>query len=128
MAVFETFKEAIGLIQKVDNIELYRQMLELQTQVFAVIEENHELRGENHALKEQLAQRQDLQFRENCYWTSAGDGPFCSRCYDVDKNLVRLHVREKQVPYCWACKTAAMPRKGREREENRPSAPKSPWV
>lgn len=99
MGILDTLKEAVGLIQKVDNIDLYRRMLELQTQVYSLVEENR-------ALKERLTVREQLTFKGNAYWM--GDsGPFCSRCWDVEWKLVRIHAsRAGIVPSCVNCATS----------------------
>lgn len=72
MGVVDTLKETIGLLQKVDNIDLYRRMLDLQTQVMALVEENQ-------TLKQRLATRDELTFDANAYWRGE-EGPFCSAC------------------------------------------------
>lgn len=109
MGIIDTLKETVGLIQKVDNIDLYRRMVELQTEVYSVIEENR-------ALKEKLATREKLTFRRNCYWIG-DDGPFCSRCWDVDGKLVRLHLKTalRLPPECPSCnRVAREPERGPE--------------
>lgn len=58
MSILDTLKETIGLIQKVDNIDLYRRMMDLQTQVV-------ELAEENRTLKERLTTADALTFRAN---------------------------------------------------------------
>jgi len=95
MSIIDTLKETVGLMQKIDNIDLYRRMLELQTQVMALFEENR-------SLKEQLATRAQLKFKKNAYWMN-DDGPFCSRCWDAESKLVRLHQQEGCVPRCPSC-------------------------
>lgn len=101
MGVVENLKDAVGIIQKIDNIELYKRMLELQSQVFALLEENR-------TLKEQAANREHGEFRDNAYWVK-GDGPYCSSCLDNDGKLIRLHIRTGNVPQCPVCQTWAYP-------------------
>lgn len=100
MGVLDTLKEAVGLIQKVDNIDLYKQMLELQTQVIALFEENR-------TLKDRLATRDQLTFKKNAYWMG-DEGPFCSRCWDAESKLVRLHVQAQTTPRCPSCTRLAV--------------------
>jgi hypothetical protein len=101
MGALETLKETIGLIQKVDNIDLYRRMLDLQTQVHALIDENR-------ALKETLSRREGLTFSKNAYWMGE-DGPFCSPCWDGKATLVRLHLQKGFHPRCPNCGTHRPP-------------------
>jgi hypothetical protein len=99
VGVIETTKEAISLIQKFDNIELMR-MLNLQTQVVALEEENR-------ALKQKLATKERLVFRKNAYWMG-DEGPFCSRCWDTDAKLVRLHRHGEFHPAFPSCSSVAV--------------------
>ena len=39
MGILDTLPETVGLIQRVDNIELYRQLVTLQTQVMTLVDE-----------------------------------------------------------------------------------------
>lgn len=97
MGILDTVKDVVTLMQKVDNIELIRRMLELQTQVVALNEENL-------ALKERLTTQEQLSFRDNFYWRG-DDGPFCSSCWDDKAKLVRIHKTPGYVPVCPNCKT-----------------------
>lgn len=95
MGILDTVKDVAVLIQKADNIELVKQVLALQIQAQDLVEENR-------LLKSKLATREALAFRKNAYWL-AEDGPFCSKCWDADAKLVRLHVRVDHVPRCPNC-------------------------
>lgn len=44
MGITDNVKETVTLIQKIDNIDLYRKVLDLQSEVMAVVEENTELK------------------------------------------------------------------------------------
>ena len=44
MGIIDNVKETVTLIQKIDNIDLYRKVLDLQSEVMAVVEENTELK------------------------------------------------------------------------------------
>jgi hypothetical protein len=100
MGILDTVKDVAILIQKADNIELVKQVMALQIQAQDLVEENR-------LLKAKLATREALTFRKNAYWLS-DDGPFCSKCWDADAKLVRLHVRVKHVPTCPNCGRGAV--------------------
>jgi hypothetical protein len=40
-------------------------------------------------LKERLEIKEKLNYEYQAYWLD-GDGPYCSKCYDKDKNLIRM--------------------------------------
>lgn len=93
MNIIEGFKSATELIQKIDNIELYRKILDLQSEAMGLVDQNNVLKEENKELKEKLKIKDNLVYRNNVYWLrlqeGTEDGPFCSRCWDVDNKLVR---------------------------------------
>lgn len=99
--VLGTMKEVGELIVKADNIDLMRRLFDAQTQVAALYEENR-------ALKERLVVRDQLVFRQNTYWRGE-DGPFCSRCWDAESLLMRIHVTEEFDPMCPKCHTVSSP-------------------
>lgn len=74
-------------------------MMNIQSQAYALQEENQKLK---EMLKEndRMADISKLLvFENNAYFLEKEggrkDGPFCSRCWDVHKRLVRLHIAEE---------------------------------
>ena len=102
MGAIDTLKALGTLVQKLDNLELLKRMVELQEQVFSLVTENQELRRESQRLSEQLAQRDQVEFRQNSYW-KGDEGPFCSRCFDVERRSVRMLKSEGCYPLCPNC-------------------------
>ena len=113
-ALLKTIKEGANAIREVKNLELYERMLAVYGDVMELVEKNRELVEENHGLMKQLkaAQEQkDIAFElvphDNAYWRTKGgerEGPFCMRCWDVDKRLVRERAGATQgTHYCPEC-------------------------
>ena len=108
MSVLETVKDVANTIRQIDNIDLYRKILDLQGEVMRLVEENGDLRRENTSLKDLLVVKDSLTFSRDCYWvskaTGTSEGPFCSACWDVRRELVRmikcLDVKYSQCPVC----------------------------
>jgi hypothetical protein len=94
MTILDTVKDAVKLAQQIDNIELYRQILNLQAEIQSQFNENLILKQQIADLKEELKIRGSLRFDDGQYLlkTDSGseDGPFCSICWDVDHRLVRM--------------------------------------
>ena len=94
MGLIETFKDVFTLVQKADNIELTNKIISLQTDVMAVLEENRTIKDKARSLEEALELKAQMQFDDDAYWTGAGrnaaDGPYCPRCFDVDRKSVRM--------------------------------------
>jgi hypothetical protein len=96
MSIIDNVKEAVTLVQRIDNLDLYRKILDLQAEVMALVEENNDL-------KRKLQIAEDLVFRENSYWRRSGEGPFCCRCWDAESKLIRLIVQGGFKPKCPNC-------------------------
>lgn len=94
MGVIDSIKTIADVIRRIDNIELYRQILDLQAEVMSVVEENVRLKQEVGDLRGKLIVKDRLVVRDDCYWvpdaSSHLDGPFCSTCWDTDQKLVRM--------------------------------------
>ena len=89
-------------------IELYRKILDLQGEAMELVEENSGLKKEIESVKEKLQLKESLKFERNAYWTDGAggkDGPFCSKCWDVEKLLVRmLSTSDPGYVECPKCK------------------------
>ena len=99
MGILDEIRSVASTIQKIDNIDLYRQILNLQAEIMQLVEENTSLKGEVASLKEKFAMREQLIFEKNAYWLPSGGnckgGPFCSNCWDVRRHLVRMHFNQE---------------------------------
>lgn len=108
MSIVENLKEIVSLVQKIDNIELLKNILSLQVEIQRQFEENVGLRQQVVELKEELRVKDSLRFDNGEYYLrkegSSEDGPFCSTCWDVDRKLVRM-VRGGMTDsfYCQYC-------------------------
>jgi hypothetical protein len=118
MSILDELKSVVTTIQKIDNIELYRQILDLQQEVLALVAENVELKAQLAAINEQLLRKQNLRFEYNAYWLGetleTSDGPFCATCWDTKQQLVRMLVanRNPQWSRCQPCDSSLkIPRK-----------------
>ena len=105
MGIVDTVRDVAVLVQKADNIELNQKVLELQSQVMELLSENHQLRSQVRELAERAQVMDQLVFDDNLYWLEQGDerdGPFCTKCWDVGNNLVRLHTQGRSLlcPEC----------------------------
>jgi len=93
---FNALKEIVDTVKK--NKELQKIIVNLEEQVL-------ELRKENSNLKEQLSKKQEfnMEFKRNVYWNIKTDGkeegPYCSSCYDKNKEAIRLH----DLGDCYSC-------------------------
>jgi ClpP class serine protease len=114
MSVLDTAKQVVELVQKADNIELYRKILDLQAELLKLVDDNGALRDQVKALREQLVLKANLRFRGNRYWSVREDGkeegPFCPTCWDIDQRLVRNLATDTMV-FCYYCANHRSPKK-----------------
>lgn len=110
MGIWEAFKDVFSAVQKADNIEITNKVIALQTEVMAVYEENRALRAKQSELEAAVHLKARMQFEKDAYWMGEGrtenDGPYCSRCYDVDAKSVRMVQRYDHYFKCTQCETA----------------------
>lgn len=93
MSILTEVKEIANLVQKIDNIELNRKILDLQAEVMELIEENGRLCEDSKALRDKLRWQSDMKVGQNSYWCAKDgdlDGPFCTNCWDASRILIRL--------------------------------------
>lgn len=94
MAIYDVMKDAAKALQEAGKIDLYNEILDAQAKLLELQKRVSDLDAENRELKAVIAQERDLIFENQAYWSSKDgkkDGPFCSRCWDVDKRAVRMH-------------------------------------
>lgn len=110
MGVLDDVKQVLKTVQQIDNLDLYRQIL--QAEVLELVEENRDLKSRLAELQEQVRIRGELMVRDDCYWRvgagEAEDGPYCTNCWDVRGNLVRMWRSKADRSYssCPNCKVS----------------------
>ncbi|MBB6632619.1 hypothetical protein [Cohnella thailandensis] len=107
VSIIDNIKSVASVIQKADNIELYRKILDLQYEAMELVQQNNELRNQIMELRGKLSTQENLVFRNNQYWKvlegDKQDGPYCSKCWDVDNKLVRHNVLNNGYVTCPNC-------------------------
>jgi hypothetical protein len=111
MGIIDTAKDVATLVQKLDNIELNKKILELQGQITSQLEENRSLKDQVRDLSGRLEFQGSLEFRRNMYFRrlqdGTEDGPLCSSCWDVERKAVRLQTLGSGAKFCPSCKRSA---------------------
>lgn len=108
MAIFDELKSVAKVLQEAGKIEQYQQILSVQEKLLEQQKHIYELETDNRELKEKLKTQESLTYRNNAYWRGMEnpDGPFCSRCWDVEKNMVRIKQAGNPAFHtCPECKT-----------------------
>lgn len=112
MGIIENAKEAVKLVQQIDNIDLYRKILDLQSEAIELTEELKKKDEIIAQLKDALDLKGKFIYRDSAYYITDEnekiiDGPFCTKCFDVDHVKCRL-VSDNKEPQviCPNCKVS----------------------
>ncbi len=109
MGLYEGLKDIAKIVQQADNIELYRQILDLSAQALDMQAKISELTEENVELKKKQNLEERIQRHQELYITLKGEDSniyFCSHCWDNDRKLIQLEkfYGESTCPQChWRC-------------------------
>jgi hypothetical protein len=110
MISFDNLKSVAKVLQEAGKIEQYTQILEVQQKLLEMQAKIIDLEKDNKKLKDRLNIKDSLEYANNCYWIKKKDikeGPFCSRCWDKEKLLIRMHPQgNKAYTKCPACDTS----------------------
>ncbi len=111
MGILDEVKSLVKTVQQIDNIELYKKILDLQAHIMELLEENRRLKGDVDSLREKLRVKESLKFERDAYWIEPldgqKDGPFCCKCWDTNQLLVRMiFCGDPAYSECPSCKIA----------------------
>lgn len=109
MSVIEDIKSIGNVLQKAGNIEVYSKIINIQTVIMDLQEQNNTLRKELLDIKSLNDIDENLIFENNMYFIykdnrSVREGPYCTRCWDENRKLVRLHSEDVDFR-CPVCNT-----------------------
>jgi hypothetical protein len=90
MSIIGDVKEVAELIQKLDNMELYQKILNLQGQIIELTHENWSLQEKNKKLREKLSVSKKMKFKKSLYYQENDPVPFCPLCWEAKKLPIHL--------------------------------------
>ena len=106
MGLYEGLKDVANLVQKADNIELYKQLLDLSAQALEMQNKISELTAENKILKEQQDLSNKIERHKEPYLTLKDDEQhilYCSHCWDADRKMIQVETSDRGSFYCPHC-------------------------
>ena len=116
------FKLIASVLKEAGRVDLHSQLLEFSEKLRQQEELIHKLEKENRSLRETADLKDRLLHRDEMYFVrqddDSDDGPFCTRCYDIDGKLSRLQVAHWTQPLCPECKRHQGPIKERRPKSN----------
>lgn len=108
MSLYDVIKDAANVVQKADNIELYRQLLDAMKMSLEMQEELRSLKEENIELKKKRDLRPLIERHNEPFITLKDDKQklrYCSHCWDAEEKTIQLHCNEENgTSFCPHCK------------------------
>lgn len=109
MGWYEAVKDAINVAQKADNLDLIRQLLEVQKEIQDMSHEMAQLKAENRELREALDKKESVKYdmRLNLYYIDGSEGRinYCPVCWSKEAILAPVIKWENGTHYCHTCET-----------------------
>ncbi|MBE6317455.1 MAG: hypothetical protein E7081_00555 [Bacteroidales bacterium] len=104
MGLYEGIKDVAKVVQQADNIELYRQLVDLSAQALEMQNEINRLTAENTELRK----KQDLEaaiVRHNGLYVTIESNDeifYCSHCWDSERKLIQMFTEngKYRCPHC----------------------------
>jgi len=111
MGIIENAKDAVKLVQQIDNVELYRKILDLKNEAMELTDQLRERDEKIRLLEESLRNKGKMICRDSAYYLTDDtgkvvDGPFCTKCFDIDHHQCRLvkGTKRANIVVCPKCK------------------------
>ena len=111
MGIIENAEEAVKLVQEIDNLELYRKLVDLQNEAMELSEKLREKDKRIAQLEDVLSIKGKMVLKDMAYYMQDEngklvDGPFCTKCFDVDHVLCRIVPAIGGMVRCQKCKVS----------------------
>ncbi len=106
MGLYDGIKDVAKVVQQADNIDLYKQLVDLSAQALEQQSEIIALKEEIKALKETKDIEEKILRHEEAYITLIDDSEnqiYCSTCWDTKKQLVQGQKTSDGRYYCGSC-------------------------
>lgn len=107
MGLYEGIKDVANVVQKADNIDLYRQLLDLGAQALDMQAEIARLQNENKCLREDIDKKQNVIRHKGAFITLKDDEqeiPYCAICYAQNGALMQLYHHNSECYRCYNCR------------------------
>lgn len=107
MGLYEGIKDVAKVIQQADNVELYKQLIDLSSQALELQNEISRISAENAELKKMRDVESRIVRHSEPYVTLKDDCKqilFCSHCWDYEQKLIQVKLYDSGKFKCIHCK------------------------
>lgn len=97
MGFYDAFKDVLNVARKADNLELYRQLLDLSAQALDLQEENARLKEEINNLHKEKDTESHIVRHSQPFITLDNDEhhlPYCAVCWAKENKLYQMLIEE----------------------------------
>jgi len=104
MGILDNAKEVAKAVQEIHNLELYQRVLNLHSDIIALVEENNRLRDENKEFAKAIALKNAMRFKEPFYYQEDDETPYCPACWET--KTIAVHVTfgvARTNDTAWSC-------------------------
>jgi transposase-like protein len=117
MSILDNAKEVAKAVHEINNLELYQRVLNLHSDIIALVEENNRLRDENKDLTKTISLKQAMKFKKPFYYQDGDQTPYCPSCWESKTTAVHVtfgyNAEEESRWDCPSCKHMYLVRKNR---------------
>ena len=108
MGYLDTLKALGFAISKTKDLKLLEKFISFQQSAMELFDENRKLKAELETLNKGNKIQGAIVYKDGVYFLKNNNkesGPYCTRCFDKDKNLIRLRIWENGYASCLECKS-----------------------
>lgn len=104
MGLVENIKDVAKIVQKSDNLDLYRQLINISEQALDQQNTINHLQEKIERLNKKLKNKEKIQRHPELYLTLEGDDNiiYCTHCWDNEEKLIQMRTTKGQFecPHC----------------------------
>lgn len=111
MGIVNNVKEIANIIKKIDDVELYRKIIDLEGEIIELTQEKRNAENRIEQLEEFQKLTEEMEYKSPFWYKKGDETPFCPRCWEKDKNDIHLLVYSGNHFRCPQCNEKFMPGK-----------------
>ncbi len=106
MGLYDNLKDIALVLQKADNVDLYKQLIELSSQALDIQNQLVRLSQENQELKQIRNIELDIERHELLYITRISEEhkyKYCTHCWDSERKIIQIdcgNMGKFRCPHC----------------------------
>jgi hypothetical protein len=90
MSIISDVREVADLVKQLGNIELYKKIVDLESKIYELTQEDLASKGKISDLESSLKIRDELKFKQPYYYKEGDQVPFCPLCWEA--NQIPIHL------------------------------------